>query len=84
MKASKFALVLAGIALAVTHFAAASPGATDGSGCHTSAKLGYHCHAKRAAGAERQADQRRADEDRRLTRECKGRPNAGACAGYAR
>lgn len=84
MKASKFAPVLAGIAIAVTHFAVASPGGTDGNGCHTSARLGYHCHAKRAAGAERQADQRRGAEDRRLTRECKGRPNAGACAGYAR
>ena len=52
MKASKFALVLAGIALAVTNFAVASPGATDGSGCHASARLGYHCHARRAAGAE--------------------------------
>ena len=84
MRASKFAPVLAGIALAVTHFAVASPGGTDGNGCHASAKLGYHCHAKRAGAAERQADQRRGAEDRRLTRECKGRPNAGACAGYAR
>jgi hypothetical protein len=25
----------------------------------------------------------RAERDRRLTRECKGRPNAGACLGYA-
>lgn len=24
-----------------------------------------------------------AERDRRLTRECKGRPNAGACLGYA-
>ena len=84
MRASKFALVLAGIALAVTNFAVASPGGTDGNGCHASARLGYHCHAKRAGAAERQADQRRGAEDRRLARECKGRPNAGACAGYAR
>lgn len=26
----------------------------------------------------------RAERDRRLTRECRGRPNAGACEGYAR
>jgi hypothetical protein len=26
----------------------------------------------------------RSERDRRLTRECKGRPNAGACEGYAR
>jgi len=25
-----------------------------------------------------------AERDRRLTRECRGRPNAGACEGYAR
>ena len=25
----------------------------------------------------------RAERDRRLTRECRGRPNAGACLGYA-
>ncbi|MCA0327403.1 MAG: hypothetical protein LCH89_17650 [Proteobacteria bacterium] len=31
------------------------------------------------SGAERQRS-----EDARLTRECKGRPNAGACLGYAR
>ena len=30
------------------------------------------------------ADQRQRTEDARLTRECRGRPNAGACAGYAR
>jgi hypothetical protein len=28
--------------------------------------------------------QRQTSEDRRLRRECKGRPNAGACAGYTR
>jgi hypothetical protein len=26
----------------------------------------------------------RSERDRRLTRECRGRPNAGACEGYAR
>ncbi len=26
----------------------------------------------------------RAERDKRLTRECRGRPNAGACEGYAR
>lgn len=29
-------------------------------------------------------EQRQREEDARLTRECKGRPNAGACLGYAR
>ena len=30
------------------------------------------------------ASQREKSEDARLRRECKGRPNAGACLGYAR
>ena len=30
------------------------------------------------------ATQRQRSEDARLRRECKGRPNAGACLGYAR
>ena len=34
---------------------------------------------KNSSDAERQKL-----EDARLTRECKGRPNAGACLGYAR
>lgn len=32
----------------------------------------------------RTADQRERSEDARLLRECRGRPNAGACLGYAR
>ena len=68
----------------VSGAAGATPGATDASGCHASARNGYHCHAKKPGKAtERQADQRRNAEDRRLRRECKGRPNAGACLGYA-
>ena len=68
----------------VSGAAGATPGATDASGCHTSARHGYHCHAKKPGKAtERQEDQRRTAEDRRLRRECKGRPNAGACLGYA-
>lgn len=30
------------------------------------------------------SDERPADRDRRLLRECRGRPNAGACLGYTR
>ena len=68
----------------VSGAAGATPGATDASGCHASARNGYHCHAKKPGKAtERQADKRRTAEDRRLRRECKGRPNAGACLGYA-
>lgn len=35
------------------------------------------------ASGQTPAERQRA-EDARLTRECKGRPNAGACLGYAR
>ena len=67
----------------VSGAAGATPGATDANGCHQSAKMGYHCHAKKAGAASKQGDKRAAAEDRRLRRECKGRPNAGACLGYA-
>ena len=30
------------------------------------------------------SEETRSERDRRLTRECRGRPNAGACMGYAR
>ncbi|MDR0225629.1 MAG: hypothetical protein LBI66_04360 [Burkholderiaceae bacterium] len=29
------------------------------------------------------SEENQAERDKRLTRECRGRPNAGACAGYA-
>ena len=32
----------------------------------------------------RSGDQRERSEEARLLRECRGRPNAGACLGYAR
>ena len=48
------------------------------------AHVGYHCHTERAGKPMRAAPpQARTAEERRLVRECKGRPNAGACAGYA-
>jgi hypothetical protein len=64
-------------------FAAATPGAVDSNGCHKSKKEGIHCHAERARGSGG-SDGTQAARDKRLTRECKGRPNAGACLGYAK
>jgi hypothetical protein len=34
------------------------------------------------AAAPSGSEESRADRDRRLSRECRGRPNAGACLGY--
>lgn len=59
----------------------ATPGGVDVAGCHQSAKIGYHCHPERATGSGN-ADGSRSDRDKRLKRECRGRPNAGACLGY--
>ena len=72
-------------AVAFSGSAWAKPGAVDSSGCNQSAKLGYHCHPEKAGSAQEARSKVQAvkEEDRRLKRECKGRPNAGACAGYA-
>lgn len=63
--------------------AGATPGGVDANGCHRSKKEGFHCHPERARGSGG-ADGTQAARDRRLLRECKGRPNSGACLGYAR
>ena len=81
------ALLMAVCGLFVSTVAHATPGGLDAAGCHRSKTAGYHCHPER--GAARPAKAARAPqagtaEERRLARECKGRPNAGACAGYAR
>lgn len=73
--------------LTTMHFAPAwaTPGALDAAGCHHSKKIGYHCHPERGAKLARPAPVGSVTpEDRRMARECKGRPNAGACLGYAR
>lgn len=95
LEATQFMKGLAMVTNRLTHFAAlglmlvsaqagATPGATDGNGCHTSARIGHHCHVLKPGAAERAASAARSADERRLRRECKGRPNAGACAGYAR
>lgn len=72
------------VALLVPAGAMASPGATDASGCHRSASMGYHCHPIKPGAMGKKKAQAATAEERRLKRECKGRPNAGACLGYAR
>lgn len=52
----------------------ATPGKVDVNGCHQSKKTGYHCHPGAAPGGT--------ETERKMKRECKGRPNAGACLGY--
>lgn len=65
--------------------AQATPGGLDASGCHHSKKKDFHCHVARdksQAKAQGRAETP-AQRERRLLRECRGRPNAGACLGYA-
>lgn len=75
-------------ALGAPHFVGATGGAVDQAGCHDSKKQGFHCHPERAQGAagggafNSSQDRSQAERDKRLKRECKGRPNAGACLGY--
>lgn len=81
------ALLMAVFGLFAPAVAHATPGGLDAAGCHHSKRAGYHCHPER--GAARPAKPARVPqaataEERRLARECRGRPNAGACAGYAR
>ena len=72
------------VCLASVH---ASPGGVDANGCHKSATSGHHCHPERATGrGTSQAvggHETAVQREKRLKRECKGRPNAGACLGYA-
>lgn len=56
---------------AFTSRVTATPGRVDSLGCHYSKKYGMHCH---------QGEVR----EKRLQRECRGRPNAGACLGRTR
>lgn len=66
--------------------AQATPGGVNANGCHHSQKKDFHCHTasdkpqSKAQGSAETPAQR----DKRLLRECRGRPNAGACLGYAK
>lgn len=94
-----FAAGRAGVWLLLVHFAAAAAlllalGAENGAqaasrkadkgpapaGCWWGPRGGLHCPRYIRSSSEESATQR----DKRLKRECRGRPNAGACLGYAR
>lgn len=49
-------------------------------GCWWGPRGGLHCAKHVKSSSEESATQR----DKRLKRECRGRPNAGACLGYTR
>lgn len=68
--------------------AAPAAGATAQDGAAQAASQSAHKAKRKKPGARRATQQRspsqesRAERDRRLYRECRGRPNAGACLGY--
>lgn len=64
----------------------ATPGGLDASGCHQSKKKDFHCHVVRDSAPKKTQGRTEtpAQRDKRLLRECRGRPNAGACLGYAK
>lgn len=65
--------------------AQATPGGLDASGCHHPRNKEFHCHVPRAKaqGKSQGRGETTAQREKRLLRECRGRPNAGACLGYA-
>lgn len=80
MDRSYRAIALIALALGCT-LATPSQAATDGkaSTAKTAKKKSIKVHAPRSTSEESAAER-----DRRLYRECKGMPNAGACLGYTR
>lgn len=70
------------VALLFSGVAGATPGAVDANGCHSSKRIGYHCHPERASSGGLPGGETQAQRDRRLKRECKGSRNAGACLGF--
>ena len=77
--------ILFSLLCAFASLAQATPGGLDANGCHNSKKKDFHCHVARdkspakTQGRAETAPQR----EKRPLRECQGRPNAGACLGYA-
>lgn len=68
--------------MAIVHNAQAAPHkkATEATAGATTKKKGSTKVKQQRSSSE----ESRAERDRRLSRECKGLPNAGACLGYAR
>ena len=69
-------------ALLGASMASATPGGTDINGCHYSEKIGQHCHPMRKTnvtapkGAKSETP---AEREKRLKKECKGKPVGGQC-----
>lgn len=62
----------------------ASPAAEARKKHGTDASQPRHGSAKSPKTLRSPSEETTSERDRRLTRECRGRPNAGACLGYAR
>jgi hypothetical protein len=76
-------LMLSVFAILPVQAAKSAKGADKGpapAGCWWGPRGGLHCPKHVKSSSEESATQR----DKRLMRECRGRPNAGACLGYAR
>jgi hypothetical protein len=87
MKTGRLASTLAGVVLGLGWLAAVpASGATDNFTAVTAAdkpaKKPQQAKAPKPPTDKGSAESK-ADRDKRLLRECRGRPNAGACAGYA-
>lgn len=74
-------LLIAMTSLTFAHFSAAAAKAPSQS--EKAAKTGKKQNGKvKIQHIRSGSEETRAERDRRLFRECKGRPNSGACAGY--
>lgn len=85
MYAKKQHLITAALAMlmalaAVPALAAKKDYGQAPAGCHYGPRGGLHCPRYIKGPSEEGTTQR----EKRMRRECKGRPNAGACLGYAR
>ena len=82
------ALLLAGVLAASALAATPTPGNIVSDGAAPQHKI-QHAKAKKKSTKtnsvkyEKGSAETTSERDRRLFRECKGRPNAGACLGYA-
>ncbi|WP_051303666.1 hypothetical protein [Comamonas composti] len=72
------------LALAAMLAAAATPSPAQAGGSESSQGKAYKRQSNRIklAPTRSSSEESTAERDRRLYRECQGRPNAGACAGY--
>ena len=82
---STFRLVV--LAITACAWFALAPTAQAGTKSKKEASTTHHTTKKRAVKVkpmQNNSGETTAERERRLTRECRGMPNAGACLGYAR